>query len=148
MEGFHDGWQSMEKHARNQQKSKLAIRCTSPWDIVYRQEPDMSVKRALSFGPPRCIKMALRSPDERLKTAADCLSRLLNLGPDPIPMPYEGHNLGNNAKPLFEDGTGPVLEPVGGEFQPQIEAGNPGGGAHLIFLLNRFLDAVRKAVRL
>jgi len=28
---------------------------------------------------------------------------------------------------LFEDGTGPGLEPVGGEFQPSIETAYPGG---------------------
>ena len=36
--------------------------------------------------------------------------------------------------PLFEDGTGPGLEPVGGEFQPSFETVHPGGGAHLIRL--------------
>jgi len=33
---------------------------------------------------------------------------------------------------LFEDGTGPDLEPVGGEFQPSFATVHPGGGAHLI----------------
>jgi hypothetical protein len=32
-EGIHDGWQSMEKKARNQQKSGLAIRCTALRDF-------------------------------------------------------------------------------------------------------------------
>jgi len=35
----------------------------------------------------------------------------------------------------LEDGTGPGLEPVGGEFQPQLETGYPGVGTHLIFVL-------------
>jgi hypothetical protein len=26
-------------------------------------------------------------------------------------------------------------QPVGGEFQPQLETGYPGGGAHLVFVL-------------
>jgi hypothetical protein len=38
-------------------------------------------------------------------------------------------------KSLFKDGTGPGLEPVGGEFQPSFEIVHPGGGAHLIFVL-------------
>jgi hypothetical protein len=37
---------------------------------------------------------------------------------------------------LFEDGTGPGLDPVGGEFQPSFETVHPGGGAHLIFVLH------------
>jgi len=36
---------------------------------------------------------------------------------------------------LFEDGTGPGLEPVGGEFQRSFEIVHPGGGAYLIFML-------------
>jgi len=47
----------------------------------------------------------------------------------------KGKSLGNKPKPLFEDGPGPGLEPVGGEFQPQLETGYPGAGAHLIFVL-------------
>ena len=34
---------------------------------------------------------------------------------------------------LFEDGTGPGLEPVDGEFQPSFASVHPGGGAHLFF---------------
>ena len=52
-------------------------------------------------------------------------------------MPYGSHNLGNNSKLLFEDGTGPGIDPVGGEFQPSFETGYPGGGAYLIFVLNQ-----------
>jgi len=44
--------------------------------------------------------------------------------------------LGMIPNPLFEDGTGPGLEPVSGEFQPSFETGYPGGGAYLIFVLN------------
>jgi hypothetical protein len=33
--------------------------------------------------------------------------------------------------PVFEGGPGPVLDPVGGEFQPQFETAYPGGEAHL-----------------
>ena len=40
-----------------------------------------------------------------------------------------------NLTPLFEDGPGSGLEPVGGEFQPSFETGYAGGGAHLIFVL-------------
>ena len=73
-----------------------------------------------------------RSPDERLRTAADCLSRLRGLGPDPKSIPRERHNIGvHKPEPLFEDGPGPVLEPVGGEFQPSFETVHPGGGAYL-----------------
>jgi hypothetical protein len=32
---------------------------------------------------------------------------------------------------FFEDGSGPGLKPVGGEFQPSLETVYPGGGAHL-----------------
>jgi hypothetical protein len=34
---------------------------------------------------------------------------------------------------LSKDGPGPVLETVGGEFQPPVETAYPGGGDHLIF---------------
>jgi hypothetical protein len=44
--------------------------------------------------------------------------------------------LGTNPTPLFEDGKGPGLESVGGEFQPPFAIAYPGGGAHLIFVLN------------
>jgi len=37
---------------------------------------------------------------------------------------------------LFEDGTGPGLELVGGEFQPFFATAHPGGGVYLIFVLN------------
>jgi len=47
-------------------------------------------------------------------------------------MPYKSHNLGHNAKRLFEDGTGPGLDSVDGEFQPSSETAYPGGVAHLI----------------
>jgi hypothetical protein len=40
-------------------------------------------------------------PDERLRTAADCLSRLRDLRPDPIPMPPGRHDLGNNFQTLY-----------------------------------------------
>jgi len=32
---------------------------------------------------------------------------------------------------LFKNGPDPVLEPVGGEFQPSFETVYPGAGAHL-----------------
>jgi hypothetical protein len=35
---------------------------------------------------------------------------------------------------LFEDGTGPGLGPVCGEFQPRLEIVHPSGGARLIRL--------------
>jgi hypothetical protein len=48
----------------------------------------------------------------------------------------KGTALGTNPNLLFEDGPGPGLEPVGGEFQPSFETGYAGGGAYLIFVLN------------
>jgi hypothetical protein len=36
-----------------------------------------------------------------------------------------------NPEPSFKDGPGPVLGPVGGEFQPRLETGYPGGGTLL-----------------
>jgi len=47
----------------------------------------------------------------------------------------KGTTVGTNPNPLFEDGLGPGLEPVGGEFQPRLEIGYPGVGVHLIFVL-------------
>ena len=44
--------------------------------------------------------------------------------------------LGTNPNLLFEDGPGPVLGPVGGEFQPSFETVHPGGGAHLFSVLH------------
>jgi len=49
----------------------------------------------------------------------------------------KGTMMGTNPKPLFEDRPGLDLDPVGGEFQPQLEIVYPGSGAHLIFVLNR-----------
>ena len=46
----------------------------------------------------------------------------------------KGTTLETNPNPLFEDGPGPGLEPVGGEFQPSFETIHPGGGAHLVRL--------------
>jgi hypothetical protein len=43
--------------------------------------------------------------------------------------------LGIIPNPLFEDGTGPGLDSVDGEFQPSFETGYTGGGAYLIFVL-------------
>ena len=37
---------------------------------------------------------------------------------------------------LFEDGPGPGLEPVGGEFQPSFETAHPGGDAYLFTVLH------------
>ena len=82
------------------------------------------------------MKMTRRSPDERLRKAADCLSRLRGLRPDPMIILHGRYDLWEQSPPSFEDGTGPGLEPVGGEFQTQFETGYPGGGAHLIFALN------------
>ena len=89
-------------------------------------------KHAWPFEPPQCMKMMRRSPDERLcplsrfsqlspeerlRIAADCLSRLRGQRPDPKPIPHESYNLGEKyPNPIFEDGPGPGLEPVGGEF--------------------------------
>ena len=75
------------------------------------------------------MKTMRRSPDERLGTAADCLSRLWGLRPDPMSIPRERHSIGDK-----QDGPGPGLEPVGGEFQPSFETGYSGGDAHLFRL--------------
>jgi hypothetical protein len=82
-----------------------------------------------------------RSPDERLRKAADCLSRLRSLSLDPIPVLCERHNIGGkNLNPLFKNGSGPGLDPVGGEFQPRPEIGYPVFGAYLIFALKARSD--------
>jgi len=41
------------------------------------------------------MKMLRRSPDERLRKAADCLSRLRGLRPDPMQIQHEGNTFGN-----------------------------------------------------
>jgi len=85
-----------------------------------------SIKRAW---PPRCIKMTRRSPEHAVEAAADCLSRLRGLGPDPMaksqlsrnsPMVSFGH--------FFEDGRWVGIVPVGGEFQTRTQPHEPGGG--------------------
>ena len=89
------------------------------------------------------MKTTRRRPDERLRTAADCLSRLRGLGPDPMPMPLDRHDLKAASDSFFEDGTGLVLEPLGGEFQPSFATAHAGGGAHLVRLcqLSRLCQA-------
>ena len=47
------------------------------------------------------MKMTRRSPDERLRKAADCLSRLWGLGPDPIPIPDEKETIGDKLRPPY-----------------------------------------------
>ena len=48
------------------------------------------------------MKMTRRSPDERLRKAADCLSRLVwGLGPDPIPIPDEKETIGDKPAHLI-----------------------------------------------
>jgi hypothetical protein len=47
-----------------------------------------------------------------------------------MPMPLGRHTFRLNPNSLFKDGTGPGLEPVGGEFQPSFETVHPGGGAY------------------
>jgi hypothetical protein len=85
--------------------------------------------------------MMRQSPDEQLRTAADCLSRLRSLSLDPKPVLYERYNIGGkNLNPLFKNGSGPGLKPVGGEFQPRLENGYPGFGAYLIFALKARSD--------
>jgi len=81
-----------------------------------------------------------RSADERLRTAADCLSRFGVSDRTQCRYCLKGTTLGTNPKPLFEDGPGPGLEPVGGEFQPSFETGYPGGGAYLIFVLKGWVS--------
>jgi hypothetical protein len=60
-------------------------------------------------------------------------------------MPYGSHNLGNNSRTLFEDGTGPGLDSVGGEFQPSFETDYPGGGACLISFNISFLRFIESS---
>ena len=78
------------------------------------------------------MKMTRRSPDERLRKAADCLSRFV-LDRTLYRCRLEATTFKLNPNSLFEDGTGPGLEPVGSEFQPSFETVYPGDGAHLIF---------------
>jgi hypothetical protein len=52
-------------------------------------------------------------------------------------MPYGSHNLGKIPITLFENGTGPGLDSVDGEFQPPFETGYPDGGVYLIIVLRR-----------
>jgi len=79
------------------------------------------------------MKKTRRSLDDRLRKAADCLSRGVL---DRTQCRYLWKAQSRiNPNPLFEDGPGPGLGPVGGEFQPSFETGCPGGGAHLIFVL-------------
>jgi len=67
--------------------------------------------------------MTRRSPDEQLRKAADCLSRLRRLSLGPKPVLCKRRNIGGkNLNPLFKNGSGPGLEPVGGEFQPRLES--------------------------
>jgi hypothetical protein len=47
-----------------------------------------------------------------------------------MPIRLEGTTVNLHPNSLFEDGTGSVLEPVSGEFQPSFETVHPGGGAH------------------
>jgi hypothetical protein len=49
-------------------------------------------------------------------------------------MPFGRHDLQATYNLLSEIGTGPFLEPVGGEFQSSFETIHPGGGAHLVRL--------------
>ena len=65
-----------------------------------------------------------------------------------------GTAFGLNPKPLFEDGSGPVLEAVGGEFQPRLATVHPGGGAYLnvalyaIFVLNSHRALIHSLIAL
>jgi hypothetical protein len=49
-----------------------------------------------------------------------------------------------NPNSLFEDGHGPGLDPVGGEFQSSFETVHPGGGAHLFSELQSFFRVKSK----
>ena len=81
------------------------------------------------------------SPEERLRIAADCLRRLRGLRAEPMTIPrVKAQHWSTNPTPLFEDGPGPGLEPVGGKFQPSFETGYLSGGAHLIFVLKDIID--------
>ena len=55
---------------------------------------------------------------------------------DPMRMPLGRHDLEAASDSLFEDGTGLVLEPVGGEFQPSFATAHRGEGAHLFTVLH------------
>jgi hypothetical protein len=61
----------------------------------------LSVRHLWPFGSPQCMKMIRRSPDERLRTAADCLSRLRSLGPDPMPIQHERNTFGDKPDTLI-----------------------------------------------
>jgi hypothetical protein len=47
----------------------------------------------------------------------------------------KGTTFGTKPNPLFKGGYRQGIDPVGGEFQPPLEAGCPGGGDYLIFVL-------------
>ena len=55
------------------------------------------------------MKMTRWSPDERLRTVADCLSRLRDLGPDPITSAEWTAHPPRFIHPFFIHGPGPVL---------------------------------------
>ncbi len=48
------------------------------------------------------MKMTRRSPDERLRPAADCLSRIRGLGPDLLPKPRGKHGLQVCTETIFK----------------------------------------------
>jgi hypothetical protein len=55
-----------------------------------------------------------------------------------MPIPHERNTIGDkHPNALFEDGPGPGLESVGGEFQPSFATVYPGGDAYLLFALRK-----------
>ena len=80
--------------------------------------------------------MTRRSPDERFRKAADCLSRYGVLDRTLYRCRLEGATFKLHPNSLIDNGTVPGLEPVGGEFQPFFETVHPGGGAHLFSVLH------------
>jgi len=129
-------------------------------DLIY-----FRFKRSWPLGPPRCMKTMHRNPDGRFRSGADCLKPLTGSWTGPDAGAPERNDLQLIQTSLFKNGHGPVLETVGGEFQPPFATVYPGAGAHhfdgidSIFELNRWgppadcrqtlgIDAERKQTRL
>ena len=104
--GFSDGSIKTESHQPVLSRHR---RATEVWIPVARQPSH--TKQSWPFEPSRCMKMTRRSPDEQLRTAADCLRRLRGLRPDPMSIPRERHNIGDKPRVKL-NGTTPNREVI------------------------------------
>ena len=82
------------------------------------------------------------SPEERFRIAADCLSRLRDVGPDPMTRLNGRHTRRDVFVHFLSTGRVRSQTPFGGEFQPSFATVHAGGGAHFITLLH-FIFALR-----